>query len=97
MLWQAVGLVFQFGYTITLPLVALALVGRFLDKKLNSSPILLLTAIIVSIIVSSVILFVKLKRIVVENYRVKNQVLYQKITGGKSGILIYQQTSILMS
>lgn len=66
MLWQAVGLVFQFGYTITLPLIAFALAGRFLDKKLNSSPVLLLTAIMLSIIVSSVVLFVKVKRIVGE-------------------------------
>jgi hypothetical protein len=27
--WQAVSLAFQFGYTITIPLVILVLVGRF--------------------------------------------------------------------
>ena len=61
--WQAVGLVFQFGYTIALPLVVLALLGRFLDKKFDSSPILFLTTIILSLIISSVALLIKIKKI----------------------------------
>lgn len=60
--WQAVGLVFKFGYTITIPLIALALAGRFLDKKFNSSPLLLLTGIVLSLIVSSIVLLIKVKQ-----------------------------------
>ncbi len=61
--WQAVSLAFQLGYTITIPLVILALVGRFLDKRFNSSPLFLLIGIVLSMIISSVALFVKMKRI----------------------------------
>lgn len=61
--WQAVGLVFQFGYTIIVPLVILVLAGRLLDKKFNSSPIFLLTGIIVSVIISGVALLLKMKKI----------------------------------
>lgn len=64
--WQAVGLVFQFGYTIALPLVVLALAGRFLDKKFNSSPILFLVTIVLSLIISSVALLIKIKKIMGE-------------------------------
>lgn len=64
--WQAVGLAFQFGYTIAVPLVALALVGRFLDKKLDSSPLLFLTGIVLSIITSSIVLLMKVKRVMEE-------------------------------
>ncbi len=61
--WQAVGLAFQFGYTITLPLVILVLAGRLLDKKFDSSPIFLLTGIMISMIISGIALFVKMKKV----------------------------------
>ena len=64
--WQAVGLAFKFGYTITIPLIALALAGRFLDKKFDSSPLLLLTGIVLSLIVSSIMLLVKVKKVMEE-------------------------------
>ncbi len=64
--WQAVSLVFQFGYTITVPLILFALLGRLLDKILNSSPILFLTAIVFSIVISSILLFIKIKKIMIE-------------------------------
>lgn len=64
--WQAMGLVFKFGYTIILPLIALALAGRFLDKKFDSSPLLLLTGIVLSIIVSSIVLLIKVKKVMEE-------------------------------
>lgn len=61
--WQAVSLAFQLGYTVTIPLVILALVGRFLDKKFNSSPLFLLVGIVLSMIISSAALFIKMKKI----------------------------------
>ncbi len=64
--WQAVGLAWQFGYTITIPLIALVLAGRFLDKKFDSSPLLLLTGIVFSIIISSTVLLIKVKKIMEE-------------------------------
>ena len=64
--WQAVGLAFKFGYTITIPLVALALAGRFLDKKFDSSPLLLLVGIVLSLIISSTILLIKVRKVMSE-------------------------------
>lgn len=64
--WQAVGLAWQFGYTITIPLIALVLAGRFLDKKFDSSPLLLLTGIVLSMIFSSIVLLVKVKKVMKE-------------------------------
>lgn len=62
--WQAIGLAWQFGYTIAVPLIALVLAGRFLDKKFDSSPLLLLTGIVLSIIVSSIVLLIKVKKVI---------------------------------
>ncbi len=61
--WQAVSLAFQFGYTITIPLVALVLGGRFLDRRFHSSPIFLISGIVFSVIVSSIALFIRMRKI----------------------------------
>lgn len=57
--WSAVSLAWELGYTIAVPLVALALGGRFLDKKLGTAPWLLLVGILVSIAVSSWLVYKK--------------------------------------
>lgn len=51
--WSAVGLAWQLGYTIAIPIVIFALAGRYLDKKLGTAPWLLLLGILVSIAISS--------------------------------------------
>ena len=51
--WNAVGLAWELGYTIAVPIVALALLGRYLDKKMGTSPWILLFGILLSIAVSS--------------------------------------------
>lgn len=51
--FSALSLAWQLGYTIAVPIVFLALLGRFLDKKLGTSPFLLLLGVLVSIAVSS--------------------------------------------
>ena len=51
--FSALGLAWNLGYTIAVPIVVFALLGRFLDKKLGTSPWLLLAGILVSIAVSS--------------------------------------------
>lgn len=56
---SALGLAWQLGYTIAVPIVALALIGRFLDKKLETSPWLLLAGILLSISVSSWLVYKK--------------------------------------
>jgi len=61
--WQAVSLAFQFGYTVTVPLIVLVIAGKILDKKFNSSPFLLLAGIVLSVIISSVTLIIRMKKI----------------------------------
>ena len=51
--FSALGLAWNLGYTIAVPVVVLALAGRYLDKKLGTAPWLLLAGILVSIVVSS--------------------------------------------
>jgi len=57
--WSALSLAWQLGYTIAIPLVVLALVGRFLDKRFGTSPWLLLVGIFLSIIVSTFAVYFK--------------------------------------
>lgn len=57
--WSAVSLAWELGYSIAVPLVGLALVGRFLDKKFESSPWFLLAGILISISVSSYLIYRK--------------------------------------
>lgn len=59
--WQ---LAWELGYAIAIPIVALALVGRWADKALGTSPWLLLTGILVSIIISSFAVYKKVSSII---------------------------------
>ncbi len=60
---QALSYAWQFGYTIVVPLVVLALLGRYLDRTLHTSPWFLLGGILLSIIISSVAVVMKALRI----------------------------------
>ena len=51
--FSALSFAWELGYTIAVPIVVLALLGRFLDKKLGTSPWLLLAGILISILLSS--------------------------------------------
>jgi len=62
--FKALPLVFELGYLIALPLVGLALLGRFADKLLGTTPWLLLTGIIISIALSSYIVYRKVTKII---------------------------------
>ncbi len=57
--WSAVGLAWELGYTIAVPLVVFALGGRWLDKKLGTSPFLLLAGILLSIGLTSWLVYKK--------------------------------------
>ena len=61
---QALGFAWEMGYTMAIPLVLLALGGRFLDHYLNSSPLFLLISILVSVIISSIALGIKATQII---------------------------------
>lgn len=62
-MWQSISIAMQLGYTIALPLVVFAITGRLLDKHYDSSPIFLLTGVVLSLIVSSILTFIKMRRI----------------------------------
>ena len=57
--WSALGLAWELGYTIAIPLVVFALAGRYLDKKLGTSPFLLLLGILLSIGLTSWLVYKK--------------------------------------
>jgi F0F1-type ATP synthase assembly protein I len=57
--FSALGLAWNLGYTIAVPIVVLALAGRYLDKKLGTSPWLLLIGILFSIALSSWLVYKK--------------------------------------
>lgn len=60
---QAWSLAFELGYTIAIPIVLLALAGRYLDKTFNTAPFLLLAGILLSIFISTAIIYKKVKTI----------------------------------
>lgn len=62
--WSSLGLAWELGYTIAVPLVLFALIGRFLDKKLGTSPFLLLAGILISIGVTSWLVYKKTREII---------------------------------
>ena len=63
-LWQALGLAWELGYTIAIPLVILTLAGRWADQVFHTGPWLLLTGISLSIMASSLLLVRKFKQII---------------------------------
>jgi len=62
--WSAVGFAWELGYSIAIPLVLFTLGGRLLDKKLETSPWLLLLGLFISIIVTFYIVYQKLMKII---------------------------------
>lgn len=57
--WSALSLAWQLGYSIAVPLVVFALLGRFADRKLETSPWFLLAGIILSLVVSTIMVYRK--------------------------------------
>lgn len=62
--WSALSLAWELGYTIAVPIVAFALGGRWLDRKFETSPWLLLAGIFLSLIVSSWLVYFKMAKII---------------------------------
>ena len=57
--FSVMSLAWELGYIIAIPLVALTLGGRFLDKKLGTSPLLLLVGVVAAIIFSTYAIYKK--------------------------------------
>lgn len=65
-LWQALNIAWELGYTIAVPLVVLALAGRWADGMFKTSPWLFLAGIILAIVSSSILLVRKFSRLMRE-------------------------------
>jgi len=57
--WSALGFAWELGYSIVVPLVLFAMGGRYLDKKMGTSPWLLLGGLAISIVLTSIITYYK--------------------------------------
>lgn len=51
--WSVFSLAMELGYLIAIPLVVFALAGRFVDKKLDTSPWIFLAGICISIVLTT--------------------------------------------
>ncbi len=72
---SALPIALQFGYTMAIPIVILALVGRLLDNRFDTSPWLLLIGIVLSVVISSIGLVMKFNNILrqIENAQPKKE------------------------
>ena len=53
--WWFVGLAWEMGYLIAVPLVGSALLGRYLDRTFATAPLFLILGIIIAIVLSTVL------------------------------------------
>lgn len=63
-LWQALAMAWELGYTIAVPLIVLALAGRWADREFGTKPWLFLAGVILAIVVSTLLLLRKFSRII---------------------------------
>lgn len=62
-LWAALGLAWELGYLIALPIAVLGFGGALLDKKLGTSPAFILIGVALSLIISGTAVYRKIKEI----------------------------------
>ena len=60
--WSALGFAWELGYSIVVPLVLFALGGRYLDKKMGTSPWMLLGGLAISIVLTSIVTYYKVTK-----------------------------------
>jgi len=61
---ETIALSLQLGFIIAFPLTVLAILGRLLDRRLSTSPCFLLLGIGLSICISGIGLYQKIKKII---------------------------------
>ncbi len=61
--WAALGLAWEFGYLIVIPLLAFSLAGRWGDRVFHTSPWLFLAGLAVSMPITIIFLVKKFSRI----------------------------------
>lgn len=57
---SALGLAWELGYAIALPLIVLAVGGRLLDKALDATPLFMLIGVVLSMFITSWMIYKKL-------------------------------------
>lgn len=62
--WSVLSLAWELGYMVTVPLVLFALGGRILDKRMDSSPWMLLLGILLSITITSFLVYKKTIKVI---------------------------------
>ena len=61
---QLISFAYDVGFAIIIPLVILALLGRFLDQKIGTSPLFLIIGILLSLVSTTVIIYKKTKNFI---------------------------------
>ena len=61
---QLISFAYDVGFAIMIPLVVLALLGRFLDQKLSTSPLFLIIGILLSLVTTTVVIYKKTKNFI---------------------------------
>ncbi|MBI4558855.1 MAG: AtpZ/AtpI family protein [Candidatus Hydrogenedentes bacterium] len=65
-LWYYLNFATTLGWSIAVPVVAFVLAGRLLDKKFGTEPWMMLVAVILSIVVTTVIMVVQTRKVVAD-------------------------------
>ena len=60
--WQALGMAWELGYLIAIPIVVLGLGGRLIDRHFHTSPWFFLLGVVLSIVLTSFSLVWKFKK-----------------------------------
>jgi hypothetical protein len=61
---QIIGLAFELGFIIALPLVAFAFLGKYFDSKYETEPLFTLIGIAIAIISTSIWLYRKFSKLI---------------------------------
>ncbi len=64
LLAQALGFAWDFGVIVAVPLVAFALLGSWLDRRYGTEPWIFLGGVVVSIVITSALVVMKLTKII---------------------------------
>ncbi len=62
-MWKLIGIAWELGYVIALPLILFALAGKFADTFFHSSPLFFLFGTLLAIIVSTIIVYRKIVKL----------------------------------
>ena len=60
---ELVSFAFEIGYTISIPILLLVLGGRLLDKNLGTTPLFMITGLLISVFSTGYIIYKKTKKL----------------------------------